>query len=460
MFFEMLKKYDDFIEDKINESVENELYYMLMESSVVFSNNFRKVLSKIDNPISNALLSIENKDLPVSANYFDIDNKRNDYLFFTPDRKAQEILNDPKQFVKFIGNNGGWLKHSEANESIFKKLGYVPGAQVYVPSNSDVGEIVNEILSSKSGKTWCYVKFDEGEGVFNKEKLREIDKEKLVWKSNRQDIKVGRSMNALLGIANKNDINISYTPKDIENFVNLYKMQIDKLNDKFSLFEIVDGRDIEYWYNNENYLNTNGSLGSSCMSDAPDYFFKPYVLSPNVSLVIYKSEEDDEVIIGRALLWKLETGETFMDRIYTTQDSDVELFRQYAKENGWMYKRYNNSSNDGDVVMPDGSYKNMLLTAQTAKDIESFPYLDTLKYYSPDTGLMSNKSIGVRSKKMIYFLEATDGGYDEVCGLCDGEEYIKCDKCNGVGTIVDENDHSIQCDDCEGSGFVECSVCR
>jgi hypothetical protein len=465
-FIMLLKKYTDFIYNKLDESIDT----LLLESNVIFSSNFRKLLSRMENPVATTLLSVENKDLPVSANYFDIDTKRNDYLFFTPDRKAQEILNDPKVLVRFIGNNGGWLKHTEGNNSIFEKLGYVPGAQVYVPNNADVGEIITELVSEKSGKTWCYVKFTEGEGVYNKEKLRIVDeREKLVWKSNRQDIKVGRSMNALITLANRNGVETKHTARDIENFVNLYKMQIDRLNDKFSFFEEVQGDDISYWYSNETYLSIDGTLGSSCMSSVPDNYFEPYVTSDRVSLVIYKSDENDEKIVGRALLWKLNDDKMFMDRIYTIHDSDVELFRQYAKENGWYTKRYNNSDESGNLVAPNGEGSNQTLICQIEKNIKHFPYLDTLKYYCPTTGLISNDSHSVGGGRVLH-LESTEGDYYEDCRTCGGDSEIECSNCSGngevdcetcegSGSVDDENGDSEECSDCAGTGMEECGEC-
>ncbi|MEN6291105.1 MAG: hypothetical protein ABFD07_03670, partial [Methanobacterium sp.] len=99
----MLQKYNDFI-------IESQVYQLLLESDVTYSDNFRRVLSKIDNPVAKKILELEKRDLPVTANYFDIDTKRNDYLFFTPDRKAQEVLYDPKKNARFVGREGGWFK--------------------------------------------------------------------------------------------------------------------------------------------------------------------------------------------------------------------------------------------------------------------------------------------------------------------------------------------------------------
>ena len=43
-----------------------------------------------------------------------------------------------------------------------------------------------------------------------------------------------------------------------------------------------------------------------------------------------------------------------MDRIYTTEDHDTELFKNYARKMGWVYKRSNNSEKETDLVWSDG----------------------------------------------------------------------------------------------------------
>ena len=48
----MIKKYLDFI----NESLE-----MILESNVVYSKNFKTVISKIQHPLAQSILEIENK---------------------------------------------------------------------------------------------------------------------------------------------------------------------------------------------------------------------------------------------------------------------------------------------------------------------------------------------------------------------------------------------------------------
>jgi hypothetical protein len=460
----MLKKYIDFITESHDLITESQLIEMLLESDVMFSDNFKKVLGKIDNPVAKKILDLEKKDLPVVANYFDIDSKRNDYLYFTPDRKAQEILNDPKELYRFVGNNGGWLRHGEVNTAIFGRLGYVPEGDVYRPVSTEVGEVVEKIVSEKSGKTWVWLKFPGGQGVFNLEKLRPVDdRHKLVWSKNRQDVRVGRSMNALLALAAKDDDTAKFNARDIEIFVNLYKAQIDKFNDKFSLFEEVKGRRIYDKYQYDNYYDASGSLANSCMAEADSSWLEPYTENDTVSLVIFKAVEDEDMIVGRAILWETLDGKKVMDRIYTNNDSDVELFRQYATDNGWWYKSNNNSAARIEGVGPEGQDQNLSIDVQLKKDHENFPYMDTLKYYYPATGIITNSR---KPKGFFYYLEDTDGEWSHSdCKTCDDSESITCPTCNGDGEEVciecngDAEIDGQKCSTCDGEGKKTCSKC-
>lgn len=463
----MIKKYSDFL----NEELE-----FILESNVVYSDNFRRAMSKIDHPIAKAVLSIENDDLNVQANYLDIEFSKNDTITFTPDRKAKEILGDTKEVVRFIGQGGGWLKHKSSNDKLFSQLGYTyeEGTEPYKPNSRDLGEIIAKVVSEQSGKTYVWVKWqggvgteqqgkELGQGVYNNEKLRSVDERlKKVWTTNRQEIKVGRAMRALLKLADA-----KFADKDFEGFVNLYKATIDKMNDKFSYFEVARGSEIAYWYNSDNYYQRGGTLGSSCMASAPEEWLEVYTENPEVGLVIYKSMDDTEKIIGRALLWKLADGKEFLDRIYTVNDSDVQLFRDYAKENGWYYKEYNNSSDSGNAIAPDGTRVNLNLTVNlTDASMNSFPYLDTLKFFNPRAKTISNRDTGG-----CYFLEDTGGDYIRPCDTCGGSGRIECDECGGSGEIScgtcdgdgeveNENGEKEDCNDCNGSGTVECDNCN
>jgi hypothetical protein len=438
----MIKKYIEFI----NESLE-----LILESNVVYSKNFKTVIGKIDHTIAKSILEIENQDHPVRNNYLDVNLKENDKLGFIPDRKAQEILNDPKEYVNFIGSGGGWLKNKEVNKSLFDKLGYTyeEGTEPYKAESIEVGEVISKITSDTSGKTYAWVKFQAGQGVYNMEKLRAVDnKEKALWSRGRQEIFVGRGIRALLTSSG-----IKFTDKELEEFVNLYKSTVDKMNDKFQYFELTKGSDIAHWYHWKNYLSRSGSLGSSCMSNVDDDYFDIYMSNPDVcQLLILKSQEDETKIIGRALLWTTRDGKKFMDRIYSINDSDVQLFRDYGKENGWYCKYYNQSTDSGYVIDPNsGDNMNLgeITIAIRKGYYNSYPYLDTLKYFNPSAGTLSNKE-----SSNCYTLESTDGDLgngDEDCDYCDGSGRVDCDNCDGDG--------SWECGSCSGSGDKDCDEC-
>jgi hypothetical protein len=443
----MIKRYFDFI----NESVE-----LILESDVVYSKMFRTALTKIDNPISKILIDIENKDLPVASNFIDIAKGKNDHLSVIPDRKAKEIMGDTKEMVCFTGSGGGWLKHSEANMSIFEKLGYVPEGTAYQPDSSQVGEVISRYTNPNSGKVWVYVKFSEGKGVYNQEKLEPVDtKMKDVWTKSRQEVRIGRAIRALLNVSGEKVLD-----KDLEVFVNQWKATIDKMNDRFQYFDVVDGEDIGHWYNYKNYYARSGTLGSSCMSNVSNRYFDIYMSNPDVcKLIILKSIEDDTKIMGRALLWTLSDGKQFVDRIYTINDSDVQLFRDYAKENGWYAKYYNGSSDSSRVFDPQTSQMVDLGTITVnikTGEYNGYPYLDTLKYFNPSKGTLSTQNT-----YDCYTLESTDGEMyrceycggsgNQTCGNCDGDGSWECGNCDGEGTV--------DCRECSGSGEVECPEC-
>lgn len=451
----MIKSYLEFI---------NESLHLILESDVVYSDKMRLTLSKIENPIAKKLLEIENKDYPVRTNYFDIVPGKNDKISFIPDRKAQDILSDSKEMFRYVGS-GGWLKHKAVNSNIFLRLGYSyeEGVEPYSPDSSDKGELISKVTSEISGRVYAWVKFkninDEyvGEGVYNFEKLRPLnEKYKLLFSKNRQNINVGKAVKAILDITG-----FRFTPHELEIFVNGFKSTVDKLNDKFLYFELVSGEEIGKFYNNSNYLEKSGKLGSSCMASSPVKYFSIYIENPDVcKLLILKSEKDETKITGRALLWTLSDGQNFLDRVYTINDSDVELFKDYAKENGWYSKRYNNSSADISAINPNGDYDNTLVGKVLVKPTEhdSYPYLDTFKYFNPKNGILSIDKIDSND----YKLESTTGGYIG-CEYCDGSGRTTCNTCDGSGDLRCRNcrgQGTESCYECRGDSYVSCGYCE
>lgn len=205
--------------------------------------------------------------------------------------------------------------------------------------------------------------------------------------------------------------------EDIQSFVDMYKAKRST-----SDFEIVSGDDIVYWYNKSNYLYLEGEdvLNNSCMRyDRCGLYLKFYSMnSERITLLILKDKDNKDKIRGRALIWKLDEpdGRIFMDRIYYVEGYEVELFKQYASEKGWLYKNKQNSDEEEKIVdTKDGSNKQRILVT---KDIaipgdEQFPYMDTMKFLDANAREITNEFNRLNHTHRIYKLEGTEGNdYD------------------------------------------------
>jgi hypothetical protein len=375
----MIYKYTEFILEKL-----------ILESNVIYSSKFRNILSRIkDNRISEELLKIENKDLDIIANFFDVKIDNDNVVTFTPDRVAQQVLSEKKELYRYIGGRGGWLTNNlVTNGTVFGILGFVPKTtEVYRPNNTELGEIVTRYKSEKTGKTWCYVKFQGGEGVYNFEKLQltEQDTDKIIFTKSRQEIRTGRAVRLLLQ-AN----GLTFSDSEIEQFVNSFRSILSVINNVFGRFEIVEGDDLGFWYHRKNYLHPHkGTLGSSCQAVGRLDWLEIYIKNPEtVKLLILKSDEDFDKIIGRALLWKLEDGSTLMDYPYTSNDSDYKVFQEYAKTKGWKSVE----EDDGEFIayIKPGTF-------------DKYPSVDNMNNWDSSTGKLSN--IYFKGSKPIMWTE-------------------------------------------------------
>jgi hypothetical protein len=441
----MIVNYDEFILEQI--------LSMINESQVFYSRDFKKLLNDIESPVAKALLKIESGDYKVASNFFDIsDNK--DTISFIADRKAQEFIRDTEnKFVKV--RSGHILTHGAANKTIFEILGYEPDGESQGPDSDEVCEVVAKAVSPTSGKTYLHLKFNDGKCVINQEYVEYVQNDD-VWKKNRQTIRVGRGIKALLVAAGE-----KFTDAEIEDFVNKYKSAFDRKNDIFRHFDLVTGEDISsfYHYNNYFYGTQRGTLGNSCMASVPRSYFEIYTKNPEVcSLLILRSETNKDKIIGRALVWKLTEPKDviFMDRVYYTEDSQLQLFRDYAKQKGWFAKRNNDSSPEAEVYTPEGKIKEFDFFAVKINSIDynKFPYVDTLKFFydwPSDFNYWSPPTLSTKEDSDAKLLESTGGGYEGGCENCDNSGRVSCYRCDGDGNE--------SCDKCDGNGNITCSKC-
>jgi hypothetical protein len=193
------------------------------------------------------------------------------------------------------------------------------------------------------------------------------------WKKQRTEIFIGRFVNRLSQKAN-----ISIESIHIENFVNTYKSRFDSIKIGEENFEEVTGEEIKKWYLRDNYDLVKGELGNSCMRyPICQTYFKIYTENPEVcKLLILKNDEGDK-IVGRALVWKLTTGETYMDRIYTIYNSDENLFIEYGERRDWLLE-----------VNLSIQKINKLKVQLKEWEFNEYPYLDTFLILEIGTGLL------------------------------------------------------------------------
>jgi len=355
----MISKYNSFIVDMLLEKAIN-------ESFLYYSPNVRKALSRIKgNDIATELLGSEGTDVKPDMTFIDLGKEG--YFSFITMRNAKPLL-----ATKYP--NTDWSTNIDTKP--------MPDPEMY---SNDLHDF--DMDSDRS----------DSSGVFTK---------------SRNEVGLGRFVNKIFPG--------KYNSKQVEEFVNSFKASLEKVGE---YFDLVEGVDIDFWYNSKNYKSDAGTLGSSCMAKKVN-IFSIYTQNQDVCKLLILKEDDK--IIGRSLIWKLssikssgkpvEGVEYFMDRQYTIKDSDVQKFRNYAKEQGWCYKSYNNHHSLGSVTI-DGEEKNVRMTIEvSAKDYNRYPYMDTFKRYDINNGILHNDDEQGEEYEGQYILEDTGGGYVEIEG--------------------------------------------
>jgi hypothetical protein len=210
----------------------------------------------------------------------------------------------------------------------------------------------------------------------------------------RTKIRIGRFVNKFLKKSSFIDYQLS--PVEIEMFVNLYKSCFKRDDVKL---EVVTGNEVKKWYLEENYKHCNcGTLWNSCMRQKDrNKFMELYAVNDSIKMVIMVI---DGKLVGRALLWDdvvdgFGNKMKFMDRIYTNYTHDVNIFKKWATENGYNHKVLQNSKSEMGVALTNINSNptnvNIALYVKLENHkLEYYPYLDTFKFYDPNTGTFSN----------------------------------------------------------------------
>ena len=406
-----------------------------------FSKKFQELLQRVSyNKVSKNLLLIERLSgepdhrhpglaaVGMAFDSFDYNfisiGDTNRLVTFTPSDKVEKILSNlPKAYgVSSIRN----LTHSNSNNTIFGLIGYDKSVNDYwYPEPScdcidsvlmdgglscgcgigDTGTIINEVVSPSTDKVYVLFKcLDTGRlSVVNKKAIIISDNSDVIFTVNRNSIKVGRLVRLILTTAG-----IKFVSKDIEDFVNLYKSSYDFSTNKDIQFNIVTGDKIAFWYNGDNYVGGGGQLSNSCMANKPKEFFNIYSKNSCCSMVILYSDDgilkqgsyESDRIKGRALLWDVKYNGRmvkFLDRIYCNVDSDIELFKTYAKNKGWYRKVEQTMYPEACVTLDGNEIDDRFEVELDTVDMDYFPYMDTMCFCINEDGCLiitNDKELG------------------------------------------------------------------
>ena len=216
-----------------------------------------------------------------------------------------------------------------------------------------------------------------------------------------------------------------FTNMDIDRFYNRYTPEIEEPKNKLKQFELVQGKDIKYWYH---YKNWDRKLGSCMAHSECQTYFDIYTENPEkISLLILHSDRNPYKIVGRSLIWKnllKPSGDTvgqsyfLMDRVHFVDGMEkqvVPLFHKYAIEHSWIYK-------DNDSFMLNGIRKTTSVAIRIKPgEYDEYPYMDTMIYFTPYTGRLAStqgnpgKDINNPSKILQRFiLQSQYGGKDQL----------------------------------------------
>ena len=320
-----------------------------------------------------------------------------------------------------------------------------------IKKKSGVANVIYDLFKDKEetsndlAQNWIDVTSEEDVVSFisdvKADRVDDIEENSPFIMKGRSTIKVGRFVRALL--KNK-DIqcmvdDINFKDKDFEEFVNLYKSTTESKSKKFKL---VKGYAISEWYSEEKYADTDqGTLGNSCMKDVNSDYFDLYAENDGVcQLLIYTN--NDKELIGRALVWKLEESpcdaKYFMDRAYVKNESDIIKFKNYAENQGWLYKHSMSFDSEKALLFyyKDSPVFGKISVKLKKAVFDKYPFLDTLSFIDRGDKYISN--VGFNGGNT---LTQTDGGVGK-CYSCQGKGSSRgqstCPECTGLEDAVRE----------------------
>lgn len=258
-------------------------------------------------------------------------------------------------------------------ESILVSSGEFKQLLSDIPSDNKIADALYNIIDYKTDikTTYNYIdqtdKNDEISFIPDNQFQRFKEKGDDITSKTKNKAKIGRMVRQIL-----KDNGYNFSESDIEKFVNQFKSTWNLKHGVGRKIEVVKGDDIIYWYNEENYFKSDGTLGNSCMRyDHKSEFMRIYADNPDkISMITLRQ---DDKLLARALVWKLDDGRIYLDRIYAIHDSDFDFVYNWALQN---------IGGDNPSSMPS-HYKGRSGTIKCSigKAVEDqYPYADSMYY--------------------------------------------------------------------------------
>lgn len=207
---------------------------------------------------------------------------------------------------------------------------------------------------------------------------------------------------------------------------------------------VLEGDDIAKYYNEDNYDEYGGDLGSSCMRYCPSSFFEFYkkycklivVMRVSTSRIVARSIFYPEVLSANDY-----EPRSMMGRIYSTDDVFYDMLKGYGIDNGYYIFNGGYSATEfiigHDEYMRISEYKPYMVTNGLIN--EAFPFLPYIDNFEYSLLLDSGATIITPDKDFIPEGESIDiwrGNQDTegLTGYSYGDDY--CEDC------------SFPCEDC------------
>ena len=393
----IIKKYNNFL-----------LESLLLESQFIIEDNFREVITQIkhenfgniEGKVAEFILSVVGEELDLVYNYIN-DTTKPGLVSFIPEDKIDfsQVAIDRSRVIRPDRNDNlikaygipfkGLINDLHGTVNDFKLLKVIDGDGKMINDKYRVkGHYFYYLQNNKEPEKFVAVYREAKSGNMAKVVFANIPE------TRRSEVKLGRFVNKLIDIYSKSDVLknstdsdydvpfFDFTASDIEKFVNAYTAKVLFEQNALDRFKVVSGKEIRKWYDEKNYSSTNGGgqLNSSCMRHSRcQKYFDIYVDNPKVCQLLILMDNTDKKILGRAILWKTENGDNFMDRIYTEKDNYMKLFKQWGEQNNYDMKSYNYN------------YSNAIIVHVKPKIYAYYPYMDTLYVYAPVKGILSNQ---------------------------------------------------------------------